>query len=349
MRYLLILILFAFPAFAQTDPAGSLRIGDHQHGTSGLETDLDVLKALFDDHMAVYHTEPVPKPKPDPGPDPGPDPEPSEFDELCDGDGVILCEGFETDLSAADANYCGQAGTATTHCPEIQSAMTYEGRGALQLTTNGSFSQDVSGWVAYRFPPVSTFYVHMRMRYGDGYNAYKDSPGFPGDGEKQFLLTKGPRTCTPDEIALSDVYGQNFWQFYTWCGRGVGSKAIPPPPAGDHDMQPVEGQTATCRFQNTNTGDINGCVQIQDDVWHSLEMAVDLDNRRMKLWIDGHLVIDFTDILVSGDPYDQIALMNYMTKYFGTNAGDGTYGNGLWRIYYDNLIISRECITNCGG
>jgi hypothetical protein len=94
------------------------------------------------------------------------------------------------------------------------------------------------------------------------------------------------------------------------------------------------------------------CHVMENNTWHQLELEVRI-GLGYTFWIDGTKIIDINNVRPPSGPYGQIYLSNYITGYgLGGNhpmAGNGTFGNGLWRIYYDNLIISRNCIHNCGS
>lgn len=361
MRYVLPFLLLAFPAFAQTGPAGSLSIGPHNHPTPGLVTkdDFDALKGLLDDHLATHEApeEPEVPEKPE---DPPVIPPGDEFAALCAGNGVIFCEGFDTDLSQANKNRCPNPEQPPELCPRIQSDMAYEGS-ALQFTTDGSLGSDMTGIVSFPFPGVSAgwVYAHMRIRFGDGIVAYNAADGFPGSkGDKFFIVAGDGETCNfpGGEVVVGDSRKRGFVSMNHSCSPGVRNEI----PKNNFDLQPIDGIVGDCTYHSHKRDDISGCVQQKDDVWHNFEIAIypaqNGDRARVKLWLDGVLVIDWESkpnpssgfAWKGKGPYDEIYLTNYQTDHDrGADKGSGIYGDGLWRIWYDNLIVSTECITSC--
>lgn len=354
-RWIVIAIaFFAIPALAQNiDPDAEGRFGDIEGrlGTveSGVTTNANTLLEALTRIDALENILVTPPPVEPPPVDPPPS---DDFAALCDADGVLLCEPFD-DLSQATILFCPAGGTDLVHCPEVQSDVVYEGGSALQLTTVGDWSQDVSGSVGFEFPDVTSgwVYTNMRIRFGDGYQAFKRSVGFRGSkGEKHFLLYGGNKSCSNQSVVSADSWSRGIWQLYFACSPPVRVDL-----GNDFDIQPVEGQAPSCLYTDvTYNSDRSGCVQYQDDVWHSVEMAIHMEGRRTKLWVDGVLVIDWVGISstttpngASGPVYDKIRLLNYMTGYGRGGNAPPQHPGKTWRIYYDNLIVSTECITSC--
>jgi hypothetical protein len=252
---------------------------------------------------------------------------------LCAASNAWVCDGFENGLNDVDTITQPDPGGA----PPTVVASTLEGTGMLQLTTDDNLGQQVSGDVRYNFPAQSntTFYVHMRIHFGDGYQAYKLANGIGGIGEKWFIITNGPGTCTNNEITAGDTWDRNIWQFETSCGNDYREDL-----GGDWDLQPRDGQPATCLYSDASSGDISGCFTLFDDHWYTLEAEIDLAAQRLRYWVDGALVIDYADLNTSA-PHDQITLTNYRTGHDPTTTN-------TWRIWYDNVIVAPNCITSCG-
>ena len=276
--------------------------------------------------------------------DPNPvNPNPT-FAELCAEPGVLLCDGFEDDLSGADF----YDGSSLGPDPEVTTTISYEGEKALQLTVNGGNGADVSGSVGYDFGPVNsgTFYVSMRIRFGDGLQAKTRANPFNGtSGMKHFQIVDGPNSCTSNSINSSDAWQRGLWQMAYSCSGHPFFHAMS---NGDFNLQPdgVDDENGQCTYRNLNGSGVPqnpACELLKDDVWHLHELEITI-GAGVKWWVDGVLIVNQPHAYQAGTPqgpYDRIFLINYMTGYVGGSDP------GLWRVWYDNLIVSRNCITSC--
>lgn len=318
-RYVVVILLtFASPAFAQiTTPTW------------------EQFQALEERVLALENAD-------------SPSPPPTTFSDRCDMPGVVFCESFDVALGLVTSVNLPQANVIDAGQgsipPTISDSQVHEGTGALEMTTDGGVGPNVSGSVGFSFDAgTGPVHVNWRMRFGDGYNANKATDNRLGaNGEKHMVLFDGPApSCTNQSVVVSDIYQRGFWQMYYACSPDVREPADP----GLYDLNPKVGVTPTCTYVSKPAG----CVMILDDHWYDMEMAHYPGGKgRVKLWVDGVLVIDW--IGTTWDPpYDSVRIMNYITGFTGGHGGEGVYGDGLWRIWYDSLVVSTECISVCDG
>ena len=293
----------------------------------------------------------------------------ASFQELCAKPGVLRCVDFDKDLSDAEFNQPAGGNQSDPHKPVVDSNTAYEGTGALKLTFNGANGADTTGTVGYAFPQVKTgdVFVSLRMRFGDGLQTKMQAQEFgTAAGMKYLGLVPAEKSCDAQEVYISDnsLYAifTGVPQMYHTCS-GWPYRSGLPGSEGD-DWQPVEGSIDNCGFDyilgvRNADGSVKSppCVLFTDDTWHLLELQVAIPGAgspgRTRLWIDGVLTVDQPGakgqhgVLVPKGPYGRVYLNNYSTGYKGQQAGNGTLGNGLWRTWYDNLIMSSSCITSC--
>ena len=172
-------------------------------------------------------------------------------------------------------------------------------------------------------------------------------------GMKFFQIVAGSRSCSSEEIVFYDN-ASSAW--LTGVPGLVYSCSGWPVHAPNGDYQPIDGSNKEpCKWRTVDairdagTGMVGWepCRVFEDDTWHQVELEVRIGDG-YRLWLDGNLTVD-SQILPPAGPYGRFYMSNYMTGYFSqAMQGSHTYGDGLWRIYYDNLIISRNCIANCG-
>jgi hypothetical protein len=176
---------------------------------------------------------------------------------------------------------------------------------------------------------------------------------------KFFQLVAGTRSCSAEEIVFYDSV-RNAWLtgipglVYSCSGHMVTSGGDFQPvlpaqgvPSDNCNWQHIDSHRNYSNGTGTGTIGLPECHVMQDDTWHQIELEVRIDDG-YRLWIDGVLVVSTSGIREPTGPYGQIYLSNYITGYDGDlMAGSGTFGDGLWRIYYDDLIVSTDCITSC--
>lgn len=281
--------------------------------------------------------------------DPGP-----ALAELCAGDGVILCEGFENGprwdfFNPSD----GAMDPGITGNP----VGVYEGKGAFRLVLDGNGGPDVSGSVAYDIPAQNTVYMHAMIKFEAGLHA--NLSRFTGSkGPKHFQFVEGKKSCSSDSVNIVNPQSRNVWAVTNGCNGipyrvRLASGDFNLQPIGDTDMREYPDGACTYRhFTSSNPiyeSDLRpnpaNCVVYEDDIWNRVELRISV-NEGVKMWVNGTLVINMTTSDGSGgitDPRMRLFLTGYMT-----NHQSGSPANESWRVWYDNLIISKNCVTSCG-
>ena len=305
----------------------------------------DEFAAEFPDHPTEPPTEPeVPElPEPPEGTSPYLPPEHAELGEMCAREGVIKCVSWDSgDLS--EASMVIPAGSNVPQA--VIGDVCFQGGGCLENTINGASGQNPTGYTVYNYPLVSsgTLYVAFRIKFTDDLQKKLRENPFPGHhGIKLMQLTPGSRSCDGAEIIWND-------NTTTYASTGVTSMIYSC--GGDpfwgpgNDLQPPH---AACFRGDLNTLHGQGkwatdppCAMMIDDKWHLVQIRADIGGG-IKLWIDGRLVVDADKTKggkIIGGPYGVAHIGNYMTGYSGEHPG-------RWRILYDSLIFSTNCITDC--
>lgn len=294
-----------------------------------------------------------------------PPPPTGDFATACAGPSVVYCNGFDTQ---ADKDRCGGDTSIQwnlTHKIAIDAAVFFEGAGALRLTIDDNNGFDMAGTLSCDHPDItsgSVFYS-WQMRTGNNLQAIARLGGLGTfSGLKYFQATAGTRSCNAEEITLYDQFMNNW---------STGALGMVPTCSGKAfhegaDWQPVSGNLDNCGYTYFagRTGSVpnNGlpnedppCDLMTDDTWHAITLEIKI-NQGVSLWLDNKLIISQganPDGIVPVGPYGYVHFDNYGTGHSSGEmvARQNVIGwspvQSLFPVYYDNFMVSTECVTGC--
>lgn len=259
-----------------------------------------------------------------------------------------------------------------------------EGDCVLQITHDGGASgPDIGGSVAYDFAP-NAVYIHFRVYFNGLIAQLRNFTG--ANGSKIVQVVEGTGSCSSNSFNLNDNFGQLIPTIALSCGgllQRVATDGINPEtgaPDPDDNRQPL-GSNDTADFPNNCTRQHVGgdpdyqdpprpdpanldaytgpCVIFNDDRWMGFELKM-FPNEPTELWVDsadGNGFVKVVDLLTAvgftGATLTQlrrrIFFQSYKTDYDGDVFPDTCPDPAAcWEAWYDNFVVSTDCIATCG-
>jgi hypothetical protein len=270
-----------------------------------------------------------------------------DFSARCSGEGVLVCEGFDSPEAfrrakwparglypAWDAEFRGTFDTT------IQAS----GRGSLRFEIPSHSAANAAGFwrqpFEHNFGQGSTFYVQFRQRFSKEMldNNWVDTTW------KQAIFHNESSTCGEVELTTVQYYHNGFPYMYTDCGARILATNNAEPPTrlqqGDYNCWYGQYNAKSCFLYPANQW-ITFYYKVSIGHWGKpdshISAWVALDGQTYKQWIDIPKFILKNDH--PGNDYDTVTLLTYMTNKSMTLSQPVAYA------WYDDLIVSMKPIA----
>lgn len=292
----------------------------------------------------------------------------TDFAARCTAAGVVACYPLDTESQLASQGSMQMAGDGTRQ-GYIDNITKVSGDGSLRFKLRaGNSARNIGGaWSAslgQNFGAGSTMYVQFRVRYSpavvtNNNNIWRSS--------LKLTNIHGPSsTCQNSEFTMitsPSSAGRLMIESYHNCGFGfptnVSTNALLSAcGGGDCLLQQgsslVDGPNVgyNCHYQNqfSGSGNGNGCLRIEPNVWYTVYQRLGLgtyggSNTTYDAWIqrEGGPMLQFHRVAGiqwgGGDTtFRLIRLETYMTEILGAASTDSY-------IWYDELIVSTQPIA----
>jgi len=269
-----------------------------------------------------------------------------EFRERCRGDGVLVCEGFDSADAVHPAVYPGSGlypAADGAFRGTIDSTVTASGRGALRFEVPPHSPANSSGYwyqsFGRSFGESTAFYVQFRQRFSREMlkNDFGDTTW------KQVIFHNDHQTCTELGITTVQYYHDGFPMMYTACGARMvaTNEGVPPYQLEQGDYKCWYGQynSKSC-FMYPQDEWVTFYYEIRVGHWNKPDSTINawvaLDGQQYKQWIQ---MPRFT--LQNENPgkdFDSLTLLTYMTNKSALKNHPTAY------TWYDELIVSSKPI-----
>jgi len=270
-----------------------------------------------------------------------------DFDSRCKANGVLVCEGFDSEDKYDPARW-PRPGVYPAADKVLRGTLDTKvkasGKGSLRFEIPTHSGANGAGFwrqpIEHNFGSGTTFYVQFRQRFSKEMLENK----WGKTAWKQVIFHNESATCGPVELTTANYYSNGFPIMYTDCGQvSLFTNGGNPPTKleqGDFNCWYGQYNKKDCFYYPVDEW-VTFYYQVSVGHWGKPDSTINawvaLDGKEYKQWIQMSKFTLKNDH--PGNDFDTVTLLPYMT------SKDSTIDHPTAHTWYDELIVSQEPIA----